>query len=52
MVLDLDEAPYPVAVASFVGFLREAGVTEPDIEKIGSGTAIRLFRLRERGLIK
>jgi predicted TIM-barrel fold metal-dependent hydrolase len=51
LVLDLEETPYPVAVESFVGFLREAGVTEPDIEKIGSGTAIRLFRLREKGLL-
>jgi predicted TIM-barrel fold metal-dependent hydrolase len=51
LVLDLDETPYPVAVSSFVGFLREAGVTEPDIEKIGSGTVIRLFKLREKGLV-
>jgi predicted TIM-barrel fold metal-dependent hydrolase len=51
MVLDLDETPYPVAVESFVGFLREAGVTGPDTEKIGSGTAARLFGLGEKGLI-
>ncbi len=50
-VIDLSETPYPVAVSSFVGFLRESGVTEADIEKIGSGTAMRLFRLREKGLI-
>ncbi len=50
-LLDLSETPWPVAVSSFVGFLREAGVTEGDVEKIGSGTASRLFRLREKGLL-
>ena len=50
-VLDLRENPYPCAVASFVGFLREAGVSDDDIEKIGSGNAVRLFKLKEKGLI-
>jgi len=50
-VLDLRENPYPCRVESFVGFLREAGVSEEDIDKIGSGNAIRLFRLREKGLL-
>ena len=50
-VLDLRENPYPAAVSSFVGFLREAGVSEADIERIGSGNAVRLFRLREKGLL-
>jgi microsomal dipeptidase-like Zn-dependent dipeptidase len=31
--------------------MREAGFSEEDIEKVGSGNAIRLFRLREKGLI-
>ena len=35
LVLALDETPYPCAVSSLVGFLREAGVTEQDIDKIG-----------------
>jgi predicted TIM-barrel fold metal-dependent hydrolase len=52
LVLDLRETPYPCAVASFVGFLREAGVPEADIEKIGSGNAIKLFKLREKGLLQ
>ncbi len=49
-MLDLRENPWPCAIASWVGFLREAGVSEEDVDKIGSGNAIRLFRLREKGL--
>jgi len=37
-------------VASLTGFLREAGVSEEDIDKIGSGNAIELFKLKEKGL--
>ncbi|MGI6208524.1 MAG: amidohydrolase family protein [Anaerolineae bacterium] len=50
-MLDLRENPYPARVESLVGFMREAGFSEEDIEKVGSGNAIRLFRLREKGLI-
>ncbi len=51
LALDLNETPYPCAVSSYVGFLREAGVSEEDIVKIGSGNSIRLFKLKEKGLI-
>lgn len=49
-VLDLRENPWPCAVSSFVGFMREAGMSDEDIEAIGSGNAIRLFKLKEKGL--
>jgi len=47
----VDENPYPCTVASLVGFLRESGVTEEDIDKIASGNIIRIHRLEERGLL-
>jgi hypothetical protein len=47
----LSENPYPCAVSSLVGFLREAGVIAEDIDRIGCGNAIGLFRLRERGFL-
>jgi len=50
-MLDLRENPWPCAVSSLVGFMREAGLSEEDIEKVGSGNAIRLFHLREKGLL-
>ena len=48
VVLALDENPYPCTVESLVGFLRESGVSEEDIEKIGSGNAMKLFGLEGR----
>ncbi len=51
LVLDLNETPYPCAVASYVGFMRESGISEEDIVQIGSGNAIKLYRLRERQLL-
>jgi predicted TIM-barrel fold metal-dependent hydrolase len=48
LVIDLSENLYPCSVASLVGFLREAGIGEEDIDKIGSGNAIELFGLGER----
>ncbi|NPV06768.1 MAG: amidohydrolase [Anaerolineae bacterium] len=50
-MLDLRENPYPARVSSLVGFMQEAGFSDEDIEKVGSGNAIRLFRLREKGLL-
>ncbi len=47
----VEENAYPCTVGSLVGFLREAGVTEEDIEKIGAGNVIRLHRLEARGLL-
>jgi len=46
----INDNPYPCTVESLVGFLRESGVTEDDIDKIGSRNIIRLFHLREKGL--
>jgi predicted TIM-barrel fold metal-dependent hydrolase len=51
LVLDLEENPYPCAVSSLVWFMREAGLSEEDIDKIACGNAISLFGLREKGLI-
>ncbi len=48
----VDENPYPCTVGSLVGFLRESGVAEEDIEKIASGNIIRIHRLTERGLLE
>ena len=39
------ENPFPPGVNSFVGFLRDAGASETDIERIGSGNARELYRL-------
>ena len=48
VVLARDETPYPCNVPSLVGFLRESGVSEDDIVKIGSTNAIKLFGLEGR----
>jgi len=46
-MFDVAEAdnPFPPGVESFVGFLRAAGATPADIERIGSGNARQLYRL-------
>ncbi len=41
-----DENPFPAEVASFVGFLRDAGATEDDIERIAHRNAEELYGLR------
>lgn len=40
------ENPFPASVASMVGFLRDAGASEEDIERIGWRSAAELYRLR------
>ena len=47
----VDENPYPCTVGSLVGFLRESGVIEEDIDKIASGNIIRVHRLEDRGAL-
>jgi hypothetical protein len=37
--------PFPPKVASFVKFLRAAGASAADIQRIGAGNAIELLRL-------
>lgn len=37
--------PFPPVVESFVGFLRKAGATEPDVERIGYRNARELLKL-------
>jgi len=39
------ENPFPPEVSSFVGFLKKAGATETDIERIGYENARELYRL-------
>jgi|SaaInlStandDraft_4_1057021.scaffolds.fasta_scaffold12392_1 predicted TIM-barrel fold metal-dependent hydrolase len=40
-----DENPFPPGVESFVGFLRDAGASDADIECIGSANAAELYGL-------
>ena len=37
--------PFPPTVESFIGFLREAGASEEDIERIGWRNAAELLRI-------
>ena len=40
-----EENPFPPSVESMVGFLREAGATEDDVEAIGHKNVCELFRI-------
>ncbi|NOZ20618.1 MAG: amidohydrolase family protein [Planctomycetes bacterium] len=48
-MFDVEEAenPFPAKVASFVGFLRDAGASDTDVSRIGFENAKELFRIRE-----
>jgi predicted TIM-barrel fold metal-dependent hydrolase len=43
---EAEPAPYPCCVASLVGFLREAGCSEDDVDRVAAGNAVGLFGLR------
>ncbi len=45
---DVNEMPYPSCVASLAGFLREAGCTEEDVDRIACRNSIELFGLEGR----
>jgi len=45
---DVNEMPYPSCVASLVGFLRESGCTEEDVDRIACRNSISLFGLEGR----
>jgi hypothetical protein len=40
--------PYPCSAASLEGFLREAGCTDEDVDRIAAGNALELFGLEDR----
>jgi len=42
---EVEPAPYPCCVASLVGFLREAGCSDGEIDRIASGNAVGLSGL-------
>ncbi len=43
-----EEMPYACSVASLEGFLREAGCTDEDVDRIAAGNALELFGLDGR----
>jgi predicted TIM-barrel fold metal-dependent hydrolase len=41
----VEDNPYPPCIDAMVGFLRQEGASDQDIEKIGFGNAARLFKI-------